>query len=132
MSQVSVSREYTASADAVWGIVGDPAGISSWHPAIASSPVEGTKDRLCTLADGAEVVEEILEHSDEQRRYSYRIIASPLPMTDCVASISVSETGGGSKVTWESEFSPTGDAAELEGMMRGLYEAGLNALTDRV
>jgi len=132
MSKVSVSQEYNASANAVWDVIGDPAGISSWHPAIASSPVEGAKNRVCTLTNGAKVIEEIIEHDDAQRRYRYRIVKSPLPMTDYVASISVSEMDGGSKVTWDSEFNATGDAIELEEMIRGLYEAGLGALTERL
>ena len=134
MSRVNVSQTYDASAAAVWAVVGVPGDISSWHPAIAASSVtDGGKGRTCTLANGGEVVEEILEHDDAQRRYRYSIVNSPLPMTGYESTISVSETDGGSQVTWDAEFTPVGsEAAKLEGMIRGLYEAGLSELSDKL
>ena len=133
MASVSVSQAYDASAAAVWDVVGD-LNISSWHPAITASPVaDDGNGRTCTLADGGEVVEEILERDDAARRYRYRVVTSPLPMTDYVSAISVRETERGSQVTWEAEFTPVGiEAADLEGMIRGLYEAGLGALTQKL
>ena len=132
MASVSVSQDYSASASAVWAVIGN-LDISAWPPAIASATVaDDGSARTCTLGDGGEIAEEILERDDATRRYRYRVVTSPLPMTDYVSVISVGETDGGSRVAWEAEFTPVGiEAAELEGMIRGLYEAGLSALTEK-
>lgn len=134
MSKVSVSQYYLGTPTSLWHLVGDPAGLSSWHPAIVQSPLSPDgRVRTCTLADGGEVVEEILEHDDSARRYSYRIVSSPLPMENYVSTLRVEPNAGGSTVTWESEFEPVGiEPVQLEGMIRGLYEAGLAALRERV
>jgi hypothetical protein len=132
MSRVSVSHVYRSSADRVWEVIGDPASLSSWHPAIASSPTEG-EARLCTLADGGEVREEITARDEGGRSYTYRILESPLPMTDYVATLRVTTRDDGAEVVWESEFQPAGiDAAQLEEMIRGLYIAGLTALASKL
>jgi len=133
MSKVSVSHVMAASPATLWGLVGDPASLSSWHPAIAQSPVsDGGRVRTCRLADGGEVREEILAHDPAGRSYTYRIVSSPLPMTDYVSTLSVTDAEGGARITWQCECQPAGIAeAELEAMLRGLYEAGLSALRAR-
>jgi len=132
MSKVSVSHVYSASADELWAVIGDPASLASWHPAIAKSPAEG-KARVCTLADGGEVREEILTHDDAARRYTYRIVSSPLPMTGYRSTLRVAEVPEGAEVVWEGEFEPAGiEARALEDMIRGLYTAGLTALASKV
>jgi len=130
MSKVSVSQFVSLSAEKTWGLVGDPARLADWHPAIAESPCSADgKSRTCTLADGAEVSEEILRVEPDKRSYTYRIVQSPLPMKDYVSTLSVEPSDGGCQVTWASEFEPVGiPEAELEKLIRGLYEAGLGAL----
>lgn len=132
MSKVTVTEQINATPDAVWAVIGNPLTIASWHPAIATS-VASEGGRTCTLADGGEVVENILAHDDGARHYSYSIVTSPLPMTDYTASIAVAERDGGAEVTWQSEFTPQGiEPAELEGMIHGLFEAGLQAVRDNL
>ena len=86
--------------------------------------------RTCVLADGATINEEITSHDDAARRYTYRITGGPLPVENYVCTLSVAESASGSAVTWESDFdvAPGAPAAEVEGMIRGVYEAGLGAL----
>ena len=133
MAQVKVTHEFNATADHIWSLIGDPADLSNWHPAIANSQVAG-KQRNCSLADGGEISEEILNHDDNARTYTYRIVDSPLPIRDYVSTLSV-EPGrtGGSSVTWEAEFEPEGiEAEQLRAMLSGLYDAGLSALETRI
>jgi len=40
----------------VWAVAGDPATISEWLPAIATSSVDGVQ-RSCTTVDGADLHE---------------------------------------------------------------------------
>jgi uncharacterized protein YndB with AHSA1/START domain len=130
MSKVSVTQFVSRSAEKTWSLVGDPGKLAVWHPAIAQSPCSPDgKSRVCTLADGGEVSEEILHVDAARRSYTYRIVQSPLPLEGYVSTLSVEPADGGCRVTWTSEFEPAGiPAGELEGMIRGLYEAGLGAL----
>jgi hypothetical protein len=128
MTNVSVSYVYPVNPDRAWEVVGKPGGLAGWHPAIASSPSDG-KTRKCTLADGGEVVETILEHDDIRRAYRYAIDSSPLPIRDYVSTMSVVADGAGCKVTWASEFEVVdAPVADIEAAIRGLYEAGLTNL----
>ena len=128
MSNISASQLYASSPDTVWSLVGDPQKFAAWHPAVIQSEVEGAT-RRCTLADGATIIEEIVRHSDSDRSYSYRIVESPLPIRDYVSTLRVEPDGQGARLTWESEFEAVGAPAdEVETMLRGLYQAGLDSL----
>jgi len=128
MSNVSVSFVYPVSPDRAWEIVGPPAALADWHPAIAASPTEGTT-RKCTLANGGEVLETILEHDDARRAYRYAIDEGPLPIRGYVSTVKVDADSAGCKVTWQSEFEVLeGPEADVEAALRGLYESGLTNL----
>jgi hypothetical protein len=128
MSNVSISHVFDCTPEALWALVGAPAALSAWHPAIAESTVSDGA-RVCTLGDGASVRERIERHSDAERSYRYRILESPLPMRDYVSTISVHADEGGARFTWECDFEPHGmPASEVEAMIRGLYEAGVQGV----
>lgn len=128
MTHVSVSYVYPVHPDRAWALLGNPASLADWHPAIQSSTTEGAT-RRCTLADGGEVVETILELDDAARQYKYSIDSSPLPIRDYVSLVSVTPNDSGCQVTWESDFAVIGAPTEqIEAAIRGLYEAGLTEL----
>jgi hypothetical protein len=52
-------------------ILGDLTGVRRWVPGVAAARMEGMR-RICTLADGGEIHEEITELWDAERRYSYK------------------------------------------------------------
>jgi uncharacterized protein YndB with AHSA1/START domain len=78
MHSITVTSHVNATPDSVWKTIGDPSAISGWHPAVASSSLDGDA-RLCTLADGAEIHEKILEVDAGGRSYTYTITESPCP-----------------------------------------------------
>jgi hypothetical protein len=128
MSNLRVSQSYAVAPATLWGIVGAPAGIAAWHPAMAQSPMDGDK-RTITLADGAVINEQVIRHSDDDMAYTYRIVESPLPLRDYESTISVEIDPDGARLTWSAEFAPAGaPAADVEAMVRGLYEAGLQGV----
>jgi hypothetical protein len=46
-----------------------------------------------------------------------------------VSTLSVQVEGDGARLTWASEFEPAGvPAAEIEALIRSLYEAGLHSV----
>lgn len=128
MSQVLRSRQLPVSADRAWALIGQPSSISQWHPAITESPVEGSK-RSCTLADGARIEEEIREHDDQKRSYTYVITGGPLPVKDYASTLQVKAVGEEAcLVEWAASFEALAPANEVEAMVGGVYDAGLDAV----
>ena len=132
MTKVVVTRTCRVSVNEMWERVGDFHGIHTWHPAIASCESrEGGVVRVLTVAGGGEVVETLLDHGDHF--YAYRIDESPLPVADYTAMLRVKESEPMScEVEWEAEFQPAGvGEEEAVDVIRGIFEAGLNALVPR-
>jgi Polyketide cyclase / dehydrase and lipid transport len=106
-----------ASADRVWALARDFNGLPSWHPAIASSEIEGglPGDRVgCvrrfTLKDGGGVLrEKLLALSDSGRTLTYNILVSPMPVANYVATMRVTPVtvGGKAFAEWWAEFDVT-------------------------
>ena len=128
MHSVTVSTHVSASPEQVWSKIGDPGGISAWHPVVAESPLDGTR-RMCTLADGAKIDEQIDNIDDANRSYTYRIVESPLPVTDYSATLKVVDADGGCCVDWTSSFEVSaGPPEEVIALLKGVYDAGLGSL----
>jgi hypothetical protein len=128
----SVTRKVTLKApiSEVWGLIGNFHGVAEWHPAVAASAREavGTEEfRLLTIAGGGEILEHLVSRTTHS--YTYAIIRSPLPVTHYEAKIEADTAGAGTEITWSSSFTPTADGAE--GIVAGIYEAGLDALAKR-
>jgi hypothetical protein len=132
------SSEIAAAPAAVWARVGR-FGDMAWHPAIHATENPGGDNvgavRVLTLgkAGGPTVTEELVEHSDEARRYAYRILAvdpAVLPVVNYVSEVAVIPVDGdGSLLRWRSSFDPApgvADAAAVDAMA-GVYTAGLEA-----
>jgi hypothetical protein len=128
----SVTRKVTLKApiSEVWGLIGNFHGVAEWHPAVAASDREavGTEEfRLLKIAGGGEILEHLVSRTTHS--YTYAIIRSPLPVTHYEAKIDADTAGAGTEITWSSSFTPTADGAE--GIVAGIYEAGLDALAKR-
>ena len=131
MQTVTVTTFLPVSPDQVWSVIGDPGAISNWHPAIANSSLNGN-ERICTLGDGARIDEQIDQIDSVGRSYSYRIVASPLPIENYLSTIKAVEADGGCDVEWTSTFDVVGAPAdEISSMIQGLYEAGMGALQEQ-
>ncbi|MGI9302207.1 MAG: SRPBCC family protein [Gammaproteobacteria bacterium] len=128
-SKVSKSIDLDAAADKVWGKIGDFNSLADWHPAVANSELqENDQVRKLTLGDGAVIMER--KKGGGAMSYSYSIESGPLPVSNYVSEISVAASNAGCTVTWSSEFDPVGPAADAEGAIAGVYEAGLNSLKE--
>lgn len=132
MAEIRKSITIDAPASDVWSLVGDPARIGEWVPALASSSAEHDK-RWCAMQDGAEIVERILDHSDEKRYYIYEITSSPLPLKHHRSMLIVHGHDGHSHVVWEAQFE--GESADVEPSLIDafdrIYSEGLATLRDR-
>jgi hypothetical protein len=79
----------SASADAVWELVGDPTAIQEWAPSVLSSSVHGSTRRL-VLKRGGTVVEEILTLDRTLRRIQYSV-RKGLPLHQHLGTVDVIE-----------------------------------------
>ncbi|WP_186247984.1 SRPBCC family protein [Burkholderia gladioli] len=129
MSNVSISVEIAAPADRVWAIVGKFNGLPAWLAPVRTSRLSADgKTRHLEIGTDTRIVEQLLEHSDADRRYSYSILEGPDPVVDYVATIAVERSGENrAKATWSSRFTPNAgaDEAKLIAQYSGLYEMGL-------
>ncbi|QFT81688.1 Polyketide cyclase / dehydrase and lipid transport [Roseovarius sp. THAF27] len=147
--KVTLTTEVAADPAEVWEAIGNFQDMS-WHPAVHSTEGEGGNEvdatRVLTLGEeGGPTIDEILYKYDaEKMTYSYRITevaVETLPVTNYSSHLTVKpRDGGGSIVEWRGAFYrgyPNNDPPpELNdeaaiAAVSGVYQAGLDALTER-
>lgn len=139
MPEVLASAVVPAPADTVWRVVRDFDGLPAWHPAIATSELEGAARidqvgavRRLTLGDGGEVREVLVALDDRDRRLTYAILTSPFPVDDYRSTIRVTPltSTGESFVAWSLLFDCDRDDSERLSRMFAddVFAAGLRGL----
>jgi hypothetical protein len=132
-SSYEVSVSVAVTPELAWAFVGDPCSIPRWYPQYVSCEVVGNERRLLS-AEGALLVERLIERDEERRYYSYSIL-SGLPLRDHLASFEVVAEGDASRVVWRTAGEHEDPAVDLEqrlaarqtealGRMKALIEAG--------
>lgn len=124
-----VKRSLTIASppEEAWYVIGDFCDIDDWHPAVRTCQlkvVDGTLQRILTLADGAQFVEQRIAE-EPGLSYTYKIISSPLPIDRYTATLSITR-GDSSTITWSGRFSS--DDPSMESVIGEIYEAGLSAI----
>ena len=119
------------SPEALWQKVGDFCGIGSWHPAIEKCTLSTDgKQRTLALKGGGTIVEALESWDNANRTYGYKILSSPLPVTNYHSTISVVPDGSGSALRWMGTYDYKGASeAEAKKAIDGIYESGSKALT---
>jgi mxaD protein len=139
---VSVTEEVelAAAPSRTWDTIKDFRRWQEWHPAFASTAItkgdgatKGTV-RVLTTKDGAKFTEELVSYNTASRAYQYRIIDSPLPITDYLSTLEIKQNRTGSSVTWSSNFKVKAGASEeeMKKTISGVYRAGLDNLASVV
>lgn len=138
MAHIYVSMVIDAPVEEVWSIARDFTG--NWHSSvIANSEIEGGLPsdevgcvRSFSLADGGgHLREQLVTLSDERREFAYRILESPLPVSDyhATARFTPITTSGRTFGEWWVDFrvAPKEEDATVE-TVRGVFEDGLSDL----
>jgi mxaD protein len=142
---VTQTIEINAPVGKVWAAIKDYDGLHKWHPGFSKAEiVKGSNNtpgavRALTIKDGPTFTEELLEFSEKTHSYKYRIIESPLPLQDYVATVKVAPRGEGGTtlVTWVGNFkrkNPADNPPEAESdagavkLITGVYTSGLENL----
>jgi hypothetical protein len=95
MIKVYRSAIINATADKVWKLVRDFNGLPKWHPAIATSEIEGGLPadqvgcvrRFTRKSDGGLLREKLLSLADDTRTFTYNILVSPMPVANYMAAM---------------------------------------------
>jgi carbon monoxide dehydrogenase subunit G len=134
--EVTKSAEVAAPPAKVWQTIEKFCSIGDWHPAVEKCELSekgGKQIRTLSLKGGGTIVEQQEAYSDAKMDYTYSILTSPLPVADYKSTITVMPSGAGSKLTWTGSFKAKGaDDAKAEGVIGGIYDAGLKGIADKV
>ena len=139
MIKIFVSSVIPAPADQVWAMVRDFNDMSSWHPLIARSTIEGGRPsdsigciRCLTLTDGIKVREQLLSLSDFDYSFSYLIVESGLDVENYVAQLKLTPVTDANHTfgEWSAEFETTpGKEQETAGLIsHEVFQTGFDAL----
>jgi uncharacterized protein YndB with AHSA1/START domain len=137
---MSEKVDLTAPPAKVWDAIKDFGGWQTWHPAIAGTEITKGKGnsrgsvRVLTTKDGAKITEELTAYTAGTMSYTYRILESPLPVTNYVSTLKVTKSKTGATVVWSSKFKAKDGTADDEAkkVIAGIYRAGLDNLPNVV
>lgn len=93
-----------ASPDAVWAVVGDPAGIAAWMPGVASTTVSGDERRSILAEDGETVVERIIGQDSAARSITLEYLDGPWVGRFYSSELAVRTYGERCNVVWHADF----------------------------
>lgn len=114
----------------VWAVLGDLAATRDWLPGVVSARVEGDL-RVCVMADGQEVHEEISQYDSQRHGFSFRHVRTGLPVRALRGTFAVRGKGNGtSVVTLATTFEPVDvdSAGEVSGMIEQAFGQSLESL----
>jgi uncharacterized protein YndB with AHSA1/START domain len=119
--------EIDATAEQVWDVLGDLAGTDEWLPGVIKTEVDGST-RVCTMADGSEIKEEISAYDPERHTFRFRHLQVPMPVEESGGSFLVEAEP--TRVVLESSFRPLDPA--VGPMIEGAFQQALESLKRRV
>ena len=139
MVRVKCSTVLEHSTDEVWDVLRDFNGHDSWHPAIASSHIEKSREsdtvgcvRNFRLQDGSELREQLLALSDAEQSFSYCLLDTPIPLLNYVSHIRLFPVTDSNSTFWEWEgrFNTIDNREkELQRMVsEDIYQSGFAAI----
>jgi NADPH:quinone reductase len=139
LHKVVRSTVIDAPIERVWEVLRDFNSHDRWHPAIASSSIEGGERsdqvgcvRNFKLADGNHIREQLIALSDVDHVSTYCILQSTVPLERYVATVTLKRITDGNRTLWhwESSFAapPEQARALVEMVAKGVYEAGFEGL----
>lgn len=137
MPRIQVSSVIAAPISAVWDYIRDFNGLPKWFPGVTDSHIEDGAPlnqtgcvRNFGLEGGPRIREELIELSDSKHLCRYKMIESPLPLKDYVATVHLSAGDGkGTQIEIISQFeTPATEEKELVGMLTGTYQGAFELL----
>lgn len=114
---------------AAWKLAGDPARVGDWFAPVTDVRVDGD-ERTVVMANGAELVERLVDRDDAAHRYSYEVISGIPGLTSHRATISVEPAPGGSTISWRQTATSSVEGYDIEERLATGMRRGLDRLRD--
>ncbi|HET7634979.1 MAG TPA: SRPBCC family protein [Burkholderiales bacterium] len=133
MAKVRMETELAVPANILWQSIGSFSALGDWHPAIEKCESDGDRKgsiRKLSLIGGGTIIERLEDVSETEKIYRYSITDSPLPVSNYLSEIKVTDNGDGtSTMEWSGQFDPR-NASENDAVkvVRGIYQAGFDNL----
>ena len=127
-NEYELTIDVDASPDDVWAVVGDVTGVPRWFTKYVTCELDGDL-RTLRSAEGAELVERLLDRDEGERRYAYTVIAGP-PLRSHWASFQVLPRGAGSTVVWHTRAQFLDETIDTQERLGASQRAGLERLKD--
>lgn len=136
MSRIERQSRLSIKPEALWQVIGSFQRVDSWHPMVAKVSGEGEQAgaiRRPETRDGHVQTEQLIEIDGQRRLMRYRILETPLPVTDWFVELRVDDNGDGtSTVSVTEDFrDASGNERTTEQIVQGFVTAGLNSLQKR-
>ena len=128
--EVRRALHVSAPMSDVWHVVGDFCDVDDWHPDLSDCAlrvIDGQLHRVLITTDGSEFVERRIA-VEAGLSYTYRIVASPLPVERYTATLAIAPDEG-ALISWSARFSSEDPA--MEAVVGSIFEAGLSAIANR-
>ncbi|XOV83321.1 MAG: SRPBCC family protein [bacterium] len=132
--RTEITRTIQVPANEVWATISKGGDVHHWFTGVITScALSGTgegAERFCTMADGAELKERIIEIDHDARRFRYAIDEHPLPASHVIATIFVvGLSDGRAQVTWGADYATDDEnSSVVDETLKGLYAHGVSAL----
>jgi len=137
MPKVVLQSDVAAHPDIIWAAIKDFSSVAQWNPLVRNLAMHGSgvgSVRTVDLEGAGQFVERLDEVDDSERVYSYSVIDSPLPMSECSVEVRVKDNGDGtSTVEWKGDFAAEkGDELRAVRTFQQLYQDALDRLQSRI
>jgi uncharacterized protein YndB with AHSA1/START domain len=131
MPSITNTVTIAAAPEDVWAVLSDMSATRMWLPGVVSARMDDGV-RICVMADGQEVHEEISELSNGDRSFRFRHVRVPLPIAQSGGTFTVAsdDEPGTATVVLRTTFEPLDPSAadELVPMIRGAFQQSLESL----
>lgn len=143
MPDVYESSVVEAPAQEVWETIRDFGNLDDWYPGIEPDAIHLENDkagdavgaiRVLRMPGDVTIREQLVEHSDYKRSYTYRILEYPLPLEDYRATLAVRAVTDRDHafVEWSCRFEIDPDRREeTVDNITTVFREGLDALVAR-
>ncbi|MEO1254434.1 MAG: SRPBCC family protein [Bacteroidota bacterium] len=111
--KIETTHQLNANLDQVWSNVRSGANWERWLPILSGSSIDGEgkgAKRICTMHDGNELYETILESDDEQKLFQYHIEKQNfMPVSNIIGTMKFLPNEEATTLHWDVEFDVEND-----------------------
>jgi carbon monoxide dehydrogenase subunit G len=126
--EIRIEEEIRASADAVWPVVSDFAGITRFMAGLEKVEVQGQgigAVRTVTVTGGSKLQERLESFDPKARSFSYSVLPGGVPVQNYLATVKLADAGSGrTRIVWTARFDAPGlSEAQVGPIAKGMEQA---------